>query len=127
MNRSVPSLLLAVVALLASACVPDTGIDPEQCAEPTIRVELRVTRDVLEPADPAVCRDQEVTLLVTSQVDGILHIHGYDSEVPAFEVRAGEAAEVSFTAVRSGQFPVEFHAADDPAGVGVGVFTVHEP
>lgn len=34
---------------------------------------------------------------------------------------------MNFTAGRSGQFPIEVHAGDDPRGVEVGILTVHEP
>jgi hypothetical protein len=113
--------------LVAAACVPDTSPDREVCLQPSIELELALGADGLDPGNLSVCRDQEVTLLVDSERDGVLHIHGYDSEVPAFEVRDGETREITFTAARSGQFPIEFHALDDPTGVGVGVFTVHEP
>lgn len=127
MRAGLARLVLAGLALAAAGCVSDTGPDAETCAQPSVHLALALTDDGLEPGSPSVCRDQAVHLSVESEVDGVLHIHGYDSEVPAFEVRAGETAEVSFTASRSGQFPVEFHAADDPSGVGVGVLTVHEP
>lgn len=126
MRFGLARLGLAGLVLAVTGCV-STGPDAETCSQPSLHLELSLSDEGLEPGSTSVCRDQQVHLSVESELDGILHIHGYDSEVPAFEVRAGEAAEVSFTAVRSGQFPVEFHAADDPAGVGVGVFTVHEP
>ena len=69
---------LLVVGLLG-ACI---GGDADCAALPT-RIELTLSADELTPADPAVCRDREVTLVVTSEVDGVLHIHGYDDEVPA--------------------------------------------
>ncbi|HVM24220.1 MAG TPA: hypothetical protein VM253_02335 [Candidatus Limnocylindrales bacterium] len=125
MTRFAALLLGALV--LATACVTDTRPDAELCGRRAIELELALTADALDPANVAVCRDQEVTLHVDSEVDGILHIHGYDSEVPAFAVSPGEVADITFTAGRSGQFPVEFHASDDPTGVAVGIFTVHEP
>jgi hypothetical protein len=118
---------LAGALLLLTACVEDTGPDAEACTAPTIEVELTVSADALEPNDPAVCRDQEVTLIITPAVDGVFHIHGYDEQVPATEVRSGDEIKLEFTASRSGQFPIELHALDDPAGVEIGVFTVHEP
>jgi hypothetical protein len=115
---------LCVMAVLALAgCI---GGSPD-CAELPGRVELTLTADTLQPSDPAVCRGQEVTLVVTPEADGVLHIHGYDAEVPATEVTAGEPVEITFTATRSGQFPIEFHPAEDSRGVSVGLFTVHEP
>lgn len=122
----VPACAILAIPLLA-ACVPDTSPDRAACEQASVAIELALDADGLEPGSPSVCRDQEITLVVDSELDGVLHIHGYDSEVPAFEVQAVEPTEITFTASRSGQFPIEFHAADDPAGVGVGVFTVNEP
>lgn len=127
MRGGLGCLALAGVVLALAGCVPGTGTDNESCSEPSVHLQLTLTDDGLEPASPSVCRDQAVHLSVESDLDGVLHIHGYDSEVPAFEVSSTETTEVSFTAGRSGQFPVEFHATDDPRGVGVGVLTVHEP
>ncbi len=113
-------LLLAVVL---SACL---GGDADCAALPT-RIELSLSADELTPANPSVCRDREVTLVVTSEVDGILHIHGYDDEVPATDVAAGEVTELVFTTGRSGQFPIELHTDENTQGVALGIFTVHEP
>ena len=113
--------LLAGVVL--AGCI---GGDADCAALPT-RIELTLIMDELTPANPAVCRDREVTLVVTPEVDGILHIHGYDDQVPATTVTAGEVTELVFTASRSGQFPIELHTDENTAGVALGVFTVHEP
>ena len=126
MNRRTPAALFGTLLLL-TACVEDSGPDAAACAAPTIEIAVALSADALEPNDPAVCRDQEVTLIITPAVDGVFHIHGYDAQVPATEVRSGEEIEVEFTASRSGQFPIELHPLDDPAGVEIGVFTVHEP
>jgi hypothetical protein len=128
LTRLLAIMTVGLLAIAAAACVPTGGgPDSEACAAPTVRVDLALTAEGLDPDAPSVCRDQEVTLAVAAEVDGVLHLHGYDSEVPAFEVAAGETTEVTFDAGRSGQFPVEFHAHDDPQGVEIGVFTVHEP
>jgi hypothetical protein len=118
---------LAGALLLLTACVEDSGPDAEACAAPAVEIELALSAAALEPDDPAVCRDQEVTLIISPEVDGVFHIHGYDEEVPATEVRSGEVSELRFTAARSGQFPIELHPLDNPAGVDIGFFTVHEP
>lgn len=114
--------LLAAVAL--TACVNQSR--PETCDEPSATLELTLTGQSLSPTDPAVCQDQEVTLVVHSQVDGTLHIHGYDEAVPATEVTDGEDLRLEFTATRTGQFPIELHADAAPQGVAVGLFTVHD-
>lgn len=118
--------LLVTLALTLGGCVTDVRPDPVACAEPSVEIRLSLTAEALSPSDPAACRDQEVSLRVTSQVEGFLHIHGYDDEVPATPVAAGETV-MRFTAGRSGQFPIEFHPADEPEGIELGVFTVHEP
>ncbi len=57
----------------------------------------------------------------------MLHLHGYDDQVPATEVRAGQETVFAFDAVRSGQFPIALHTTDGPAEIDVGTLTVHEP
>jgi hypothetical protein len=118
-------LLAVLLALTLVACVGETR--PQGCGEPTATLELTLTREALTPTNPAACRDQQVTLIVDSEVDGALHIHGYDADVPASAVTAGEELRLEFTATRSGQFPIELHTDATPEGVSVGVFTVHEP
>ena len=125
--RAAVRLALALLLLaMLTACVSDSRPDASACAAPTIELELRLTAADLTPP-PSVCRDQDVTLRIASEVDGIFHIHGYEEAVSATEVVAGETLELTFTAERVGQFPVELHPADDPAGISVGIFTVHEP
>jgi len=118
-------LAAGLVVAAITGCVPDTR--PEACDAPSITLELELTIDSLTPGTPAVCRDQEVTLVIASGVDGVVHIHGYDAIVPAAAASAGEELRLSFIAERSGQYPIELHPADDPTGVSIGVFTVHEP
>ena len=119
-------VVLFVGLLLAVALAGCLDGDPDCAALPT-RIELTLTADRLTPTNPAVCRDREVTLVVTSEVDGVLHIHGYDDQVPATTVTAGEVTELVFTAARSGQFPIELHTDENTQGAGLGIFTVHEP
>jgi hypothetical protein len=116
---------MMALPLVIAGCVTDSR--PSACDQPAITIDLQLTADALTPADPAVCRGQDVRLVFTSKVDGVIHIHGYDEVVPATEVSAGEDLELSFVAERSGQFPIELHLDTDPTGVNVGVFTVHEP
>ena len=119
--RSILASLVVIAGL--AGCI---GGNPD-CAELPTRIELTLSADGLTPQDPTVCRDREVTLVVTSEVDGVLHIHGYDDQVPATSVTQGELVELAFTAVRSGQFPIEFHPDEDAQGISAGIFTVHEP
>lgn len=124
--KVIGSALLAL-ALTTAGCVSTNKPDPEACAAPTTTLELSLTTAGLTPRDPAVCRGQQVELQVQSNVDGVLHVHGYDEEVPLIDVSAGERADVTFDASRSGQFPIEVHTNEAPQGTSVGILTVHEP
>ncbi len=119
--------LLTTALLVLTACVEGTGPDAEACAAPTVEIQLAVAADAMDPNGPSVCRDQDVSLVITPTVDGVFHIHGYDEEVPATEIRDGAVIALEFTAAHSGQFSIELHTLDDPEGVAIGVFTVHEP
>jgi len=120
--RPFAALLTTLLVIVLTGCIEDS-----ECASLPTRIEVTVAADGLTPTDPATCRGEEVTLVVTAEVDGVLHIHGYDAEVPATEIAAGEVTELDFTASRSGQFPVELHTDEDAAGASIGIFTVHEP
>lgn len=119
-------LMAVVMAMALGACVSNSRPDASACATPSTELDLRLTADGLTPA-PSVCRDQQVTMRIASDVDGVFHIHGYDHAVSATEVMAGETVELTFTADVAGQYPIELHPADDPEGVDVAIFTVHEP
>lgn len=125
-HRALGAALLALT-VGAAGCVETNRPDPRSCAAPSAEIGLTLTASSLSPADPAVCRGQRVTLRVESTVDGVLHVHGYDDEVPPMEVRAGESTEIAFDATRSGQFPIELHTPGKAEATSVGIVTVHEP
>jgi hypothetical protein len=112
-----------VLGVFSSGCI---GEAPDCAALPT-EIELMLAADSLTPSEPAVCRGADVVLTVHSDVAGILHIHGYDAEVPATPVTEGGEVVIEFTASRSGQFPIELHTDENTQGVNVGLLTVHEP
>jgi len=58
--------------------------------------------------DISVSHRDKVKLIVTSDQDGVLHIHGYDIEV---EVGPESHAMVKFNATATGRFPVEIHGS----------------
>ena len=123
-RRHAPVWWLATLILMVSGgCI---GATPDCAALPT-EIELTLTADSLTPSDPETCRRADVVLTVHSDVDGILHIHGYDAEVPATPVAAGDEVVLEFRASRSGQFPIELHTDENTQGVNVGLLTVHEP
>jgi len=117
------STLLLVAGILVG-CVSENR--PATCNAEKTTIELTVSATDLEPNDPSACRDQVVTMVLDSEVDGVFHIHGLDRIVPATPVVAGEQVTLEFTVDQSGQFPIEIHPGDDPQGVSIGIFTVYE-
>ena len=122
-RRAAVSTLVLVAAVLVS-CVTENR--PATCDADETTIELTVSATSLEPNDPAACRGQVVTMILDSEVDGVFHIHGLDTIVPATPIMSGDPVTLEFTVDRSGQFPIELHLADDPTGVSLGIFTVHE-
>jgi hypothetical protein len=116
-------VVLVAWAGVLGACVGASA----ECAALSEEIELTLTATTLTPSDPAVCRGDEVTLTVRPEIDGVLHVHGYDDELSATDVSAGEVLELAFTATRSGQFEIELHTDEDTQGVDLGLLTVHEP
>jgi hypothetical protein len=121
---ALPVVLAAAVAVLV-ACVPAETV-PSDCEAPAVTRQATLG-EALDPAVIEVCKGQEVTISYTIERDVFLHMHGYDDEVAAREVHAGEVADFQLTAVRSGQFPIVIHTPDGPAETTVGTFIVHEP
>jgi methionine-rich copper-binding protein CopC len=124
-RRAGGSILIALLCLLA-ACVPSTTL-PATCHDPSVTFAATLTAERLEPATFDVCRDQQVTITFTIQRDGILHVHGYDDQLAATPVQAGQTIDFSFEAVRVGQFPIAVHPADGSAETDVGTLVVNEP
>jgi hypothetical protein len=119
-------ILIAVLTAALSACVPSTNL-PATCHDPSVAFSATLVDERLEPATFDVCRGQQVTLTFTIQRDGILHLHGYDEELGAQEVRAGQTLDFGFEAVRAGQFPIALHPADGHDELDVGTLIVNEP
>jgi hypothetical protein len=114
---------IALVGILAAGCVP---VD-EACADPSVSLQATVTDAAMDPSTLTVCRDQDVTLELSSETDGVFHIHGYDDQVPATSLEPGEDTVLQFTADTAGQFIIELHAHDGGGESEIGVLTVHEP
>ncbi len=84
------------------------------CTNPSPVESTRILLDVTATA-PAEPREEEVplrstvTLVVASEVDGLLHVHGFDEEV---DLVAGQTSDVTFRASMAGAFEVETHDPD---------------
>jgi hypothetical protein len=124
MHRRAAVSTLVIVAAVLVGCVTENR--PATCDADKTTIELTVSATSLVPNDPAACRGQVVTMILDPEVNGVFHIHGLDTVVPATPIMSGEPVTLEFTADRSGQFPIELHLADDPTGVSLGIFTVYE-
>ena len=54
-----------------------------------------------------------VTINITSDTDGEVHLHGYDIH---FDTKAGQAVSQTFKAVNTGDFPIEWESTSTPLG-----------
>jgi hypothetical protein len=117
-------LLLLTAASIG--CVRQAGL-PDDCDASAVQRTASLGGDRLEPESIDVCRDQLVTIEVTSERAGELHLHGYDEEAPEVPVEPGDTATFKFTATRAGQFVIELHDEEAGSETEVGLLTVHEP
>ncbi len=121
---------LAVLAVLAisllSACVSQQQTDPSTCAQDSVTLSATLpATGKLQPENLNICQDQKVTLTVSSERDGAVHLHGYDDQNAEVEVSRGTDATLTFTASHVGQFVIEFHPADGSDESQVGLLTVN--
>lgn len=133
MRRRSPALLAAAVLLAVSACGSDR--DSQAAASPTtpsptgstsapppspsptpseeerdraVEIRVSVADGKVKPATRRVevGRDSQVRLLITSDVDDEVHVHGYDL---AATLEAGRTTTVELVADQRGIFEVETH------------------
>jgi hypothetical protein len=84
---------------------------PSPAAEQATEIAVAVTDGKVEPKPRRVevDKDSQVRLIVTSDVDDELHVHGYEVEA---DLEAGRPTTVEFVADQSGIFEVETHESD---------------
>ena len=114
---------VTLIGILAAGCVPAN----DACADPSVTLEVTVTDTEMDPSTLVVCRDQDVTLEVSAETDGVFHVHGYEDQVEAVSLEPGEVTVLEFTADTAGQFIIELHAHDGGSESEIGILTVNEP
>ncbi len=128
---TVPAALLAALALAGcggedEAAPPATThtqhtqtTDTEPAGVPeTIRIQVRDGRPVGGLARPEVEEGARVQLVLSADVSGDVHLHGYDLEAAVTPARP---ARLRFTADIPGRFEIELHAHPE---IHVGELTV---
>ena len=120
--------LIAVLLLMAASigCVRQADL-PDDCETSAVERTASLSGDRLDPEAIDVCKGQQVTIEITTQRAGELHLHGYDEEAPEVAVEPGDTATFAFTATRAGQFVIELHTPNEGPEIEVGLLTVHEP
>lgn len=96
----------------------ETTTTPTAPPVKTVRIAVRDGRPVGGIARPTVRRGDRVVLVVTSDLAGDVHLHGYDLERP---VAPGKPARLRFRATIPGRFEIELHAHPE---VHIGELTV---
>lgn len=95
----------ATTTLGAATSAPAATAAPEATAE----ISIRDGKVAPAPGRTEVGKGRTVRLLVRSDRDDTLHVHGYDKEA---RLPAGRTVTLTFTADRTGLFEVETHDSD---------------
>jgi hypothetical protein len=117
--------VLVVTAMLIG-CV-EQAVLPDDCDAGKVQRSATLSGDQLTPQSIDVCKEQRVTLEITTERAGEIHLHGYDVEAPEVKVQPGDTATFRFEATRAGQFFIELHTPNNGPEIQVGLLTVHEP
>jgi hypothetical protein len=67
----------------------------------------------MSPSQLTANHNDNVTINVTSDTDGEVHLHGYDIH---FETKAGQTVSHTFKAVNTGGFDIEWESTSQPLG-----------
>ena len=118
-------LALLLLAALSIGCVRQADL-PDDCDASAVQRTASLSGDRLDPESMDICKGQQVTIEISADRAGELHIHGYDEEAPEVTVRPGDTAVFTFTATRAGQFVIELHTPNQGPEIEVGLLTVHE-
>lgn len=67
----------------------------------------------MNPSQLTANQNDTVTINVTSDTDGEVHLHGYDIH---FDCKAGQVTSHTFKAVNTGHFDIEWESTSAPLG-----------
>ena len=98
-------------AASAASSAPESSAASTEETEKVVEISVAVTDGNVRPKPRRVevDRDSQVRLLVTSDVDDELHVHGFDIAEP---LEAGRTTTVELVADQSGIFEVETHESE---------------
>jgi FtsP/CotA-like multicopper oxidase with cupredoxin domain len=81
-------------------------------ANVTINVTVTGAKS-MSPSELTAHQNDTVTINVTSDTDGEVHLHGYDIH---FDCKAGQVTSHTFKAVNTGSFDIEWESTSAPLG-----------
>ena len=67
----------------------------------------------MSPSDLPAHQNDTITINITSDTDGEVHLHGYDIH---FETKAGQTVSQTFKADKTGDFEIEWEDTSTPLG-----------
>jgi heme/copper-type cytochrome/quinol oxidase subunit 2 len=78
----------------------------------TIDVTVTAAKQ-MKPNNLTANQNDTVTINMTSDTDGEVHLHGYDIH---FETKAGQTVSQTFKADKTGHFDIEWESTSTPLG-----------
>ena len=113
MSRYRASIVIAVVAIFVA--VGGVLIFANQNAggkNVTLNVTVSAAKS-MSPSDLSAHHNDTVTINVTSDTDGEVHLHGYDIH---FDTKAGQVVTQTFKADKTGDFEIEWESTSTHLG-----------
>jgi len=113
MNRN--RIAIVAVVVIAFAAVAGYLIYKNQGGGGhNVTLDVTVTHaDTMKPSELNVHQDDTVTINLTSDTDGEVHLHGYDIH---FDNTAGKVTTATFKADKSGTFEIEWESTSKHLG-----------
>ena len=112
MSRNRITVVIGV--LVVFVIVVGALIYSNRIAGKPVTIDVTVTGGkTMNPPDLSAHQNDTVTINVTSDTDGEVHLHGYDIIVNA---KAGKTVSQTFKADKTGGFPIEWESTSTELG-----------
>jgi hypothetical protein len=112
-SRSRTAIVAAVLVIFVAVGAYLIFSNRSQGGQP-ITFNVKVTgAKSMQPDVLSAHQNDMVTINITSDTDGEVHLHGYD--IP-FDCKAGQVVSHAFKAVNTGRFEIEWESTSTPLG-----------
>ena len=113
MNRYRVPIVVAVVVIFIAIGGILIFADQNPAGKP-VTLDVTVTgAKSMSPSDLTAHKNDTVTISVTSDTDGEMHLHGYDIH---FDTKVGQVVAQTFQAVNTGDFEIEWESTSAHLG-----------